>query len=104
VGVQLRIANTGSRTGKAVVQLYLSFPPSVKEPSTGETIETPVRVLRNFTKIELEPSSSQIVNLTLTRKDLSYWSVIQQNWVMPDGLFTLNVGHNSRDLPLQGTY
>ncbi len=102
--VQLRVSNTGSRQGKAVVQLYVSFPPSIKEPSTGETIDTPVKVLRNFTKIELEPSSDRIVTLSLTRKDLSYWSVIQQNWIMPDGPFTLAVGSSSRDLPLQGTY
>lgn len=104
VRVQLRVANTGSRKGKAVVQLYVTFPSSIKEQSTGETIETPVKVLRNFTKIELEAGSDQLVNLTLTRKDLSYWSVVQQNWVMPDGPFTLALGRSSRDLPLQGTY
>lgn len=102
--VQLRVANTGSRKGKAVVQLYVTFPPSIKEPSTGEVIDTPVKVLRNFTKIELDAGSDQVVNLTLTRKDLSYWSVVQQNWVMPDGPFSLSVGRSSRDLPLQGTY
>ena len=102
--VQLRVSNTGSRKGKAVVQLYVSFPPSVREASTGELIDTPIRVLRNFTKIELEAGSSQVVALTLTRKDLSYWSVVQQNWVMPDGDFALAVGRSSRDLPLHGTY
>ncbi|KIW57183.1 hypothetical protein PV05_05774 [Exophiala xenobiotica] len=104
VNVQLRISNTGSRKGKEVVQVYVGFPPSIREPSTGELIETPVRVLRNFTKVELEAGASQTVNLTLTRKDLSYWSVIQQNWVLPEGSFTISVGRSSRDLPLQGTY
>ncbi|KAK5191114.1 hypothetical protein LTR99_001499 [Exophiala xenobiotica] len=104
VNVQLRISNTGGRKGKEVVQVYVEFPPSIHEPSTGELIETPVRVLRNFTKIELEAGASQTVNLTLTRKDLSYWSVIQQNWVMPEGSFTISVGRSSRNLPLQGTY
>jgi beta-glucosidase len=104
VSVQLRVANTGRRKGNTVVQLYVEFPPSIKEPSTGEVINTPVRVLRNFTKIELEAGSNQVVTLSLTRKDLSYWSVVQQNWVMPDGPFTLAVGKSSRDLALQGTY
>ncbi|ETI23152.1 hypothetical protein G647_04949 [Cladophialophora carrionii CBS 160.54] len=104
VQVQIRVANTGHRKGHTVVQLYVSFPPSVKEPSTGEVIDTPVRVLRNFTKIELEAGSEQVVTLGLTRKDLSYWSVVQQNWVMPDGPFTLAFGKSSRDLVLQGTY
>ncbi|OAP56771.1 hypothetical protein AYL99_08883 [Fonsecaea erecta] len=104
VTVQVRVTNTGSRKGKSVVQLYVSFPAAIKEQSTNEIIETPVRMLRNFTKIELEAGADQVVNLSLTRKDLSYWSVVQQNWVMPDGPFTLDVGRSSRDLPLQGTY
>ncbi|EHY57368.1 hypothetical protein HRR83_002853 [Exophiala dermatitidis] len=104
VNVQVRVANTGNRKGKMVVQLYVSLPPSLREPATGEIIDTPVRVLRNFTKIELDAGADQLVNLTLTRKDLSYWSVVQQNWVMPEGLFTLEVGRSSRDLPLHATY
>lgn len=104
VNVQLIVTNTGNRKGKAVIQVYVSFPPSIREPSTGETIDTPTRVLRNFTKVELEVGANQTLNLTLTRKDLSYWSVVQQNWVMPEGSFTLEVGHSSRDLPLKGSY
>ncbi|KAI1626958.1 beta-glucosidase [Exophiala viscosa] len=104
VNVQVRVSNTGQRRGKEVVQVYVGFPPSIKEPSTGELIETPVQVLRNFTKIEIDAGASVIVNLTLTRKDLSYWSVVQQNWVMPDGPFTISAARSSRDLSLQGTY
>jgi beta-glucosidase len=104
VKVEVRVSNTGKRSGKEVVQIYVGFPPSIHEPSNGDLIETPVRVLRNFTKIELEAGGSEVVNLTLSRKDLSYWSVIQQNWVMPDGPFTIFAGRSSRDLPLNGTY
>ena len=102
--VSLSVTNTGSRTGKEVVQLYVSFPDGVTEPSTGETIDFPVRVLRNFEKIELQPGEEATVGLNLTRKDLSYWSVVQQNWVMPtEGKFKVSVGRSSRDLILEGT-
>jgi Glycosyl hydrolase family 3 C-terminal domain/Fibronectin type III-like domain len=104
VQVDARITNVGARTGKEVVQVYVSLSPDAKEQSSGDLIDTPVRVLRNFTKIELEPNDSQVVTLTLTRKDLSYWSVLEQNWIMPDGDFTIAVGRSSRDLLLQGTY
>ena len=104
VQVQLRVSNTGSRKGMTVVQVYVSFPELIKEPSTGEIIDTPIQVLRNFTKIELEARSSQIISLTLNRKDLSYWSVVQQNWVMPAGKFIVSVGRSSRDLPLMDVY
>jgi beta-glucosidase-like glycosyl hydrolase len=105
VEVSVKVSNTGSRTGKEVVQLYLGFPKNVKDSASGELIDFPVRVLRNFEKIELEPGKSTIVKMELTRKDLSYWSIWQQNWVMPtEGEFTIYVGKSSRDLPLTGTY
>ena len=72
---------------------------------TFEEIEFPDRVLRNFTKVELDPGTKQTVELTLSRKDLSYWSVRWQNWVMPgDGKFRIWVGRSSRDLILAGEY
>lgn len=104
VAVQVSVTNTGHRKGKEVVQLYVTFPSSITEPTTREIIDTPVKTLRNFTKIELEAGETQLVNLTLTRKDLSFWSVIRQNWIMPEGEFTLAVGRSSRDLNLQGVY
>ena len=61
-------------------------------------------MLRNFEKVELQPGQKIVVELNLTRKDLSYWSVVQQNWVMPtEGEFRISVGRSSRDLPLEGT-
>lgn len=104
VAVQVSVTNTGHRKGKEVIQLYVTLPSSITEPATKEIIETPARALRNFTKIELEAGETQLVNLTLTRKDLSFWSVVRQNWIMPEGEFALSIGRSSRDLPLQGVY
>jgi beta-glucosidase-like glycosyl hydrolase len=102
--VSLSVTNSGSRAGKDVVQLYISFPDVVVEPPTGELIDFPVKVLRNFEKVELQPGQEIVVELNLTRKDLSYWSVVQQNWVMPtEGEFKISVGRSSRNLPLEGT-
>lgn len=70
-----------------------------------EQIEFPDRVLRNFTKIELAPGGRETVEMTLSRKDLSYWSVRWQNWVMPEeGQFGIWVGKSSRDLIWAGEY
>lgn len=103
VHVSVRVKNTGNRSGKDVVQLYVSLPQDVKD-QTGAVIDMPVRSLRNFTKIELDQGEEQTVNLTLSRKDLSYWDVLEQNWVMPDGGFEIAVGRSSRDLPLKSVY
>lgn len=105
LGVAVRVTNTGKRPGKEVVQVYISFPKNVVEPSTGERIDFPVKVLRRFKKVEVHPGASQVVQLRLTRKDLSYWSVVQQNWVMPvEGEIKIRIGRSSKDLPLEAAY
>ncbi|KAL5478754.1 hypothetical protein ACEPAI_2031 [Sanghuangporus weigelae] len=105
--VRFNLTNTGKRTGKEVVQLYVSFPGNVHigdGPSPpGLYHDFPVRVLRGFDKVELAVGESKVVKLELTRKDLSYWSVVHQNWVMPTrGHFKISVGSSSRNLPLSG--
>lgn len=99
------VKNTGSREGKEVVQIYVSFPEGVVEHRgvglEPEIIEFPDRVLRNFEKVELKPNETTTVITTLTRKDLSYWSVRAQNWLLPvEGQFRIQAGRSSRDLPL----
>ena len=120
VEVSLRISNTGHRSGKEVVQVYVSYPEGVTEPDLGLTDDTdstsnaggtmidfPPKSLRAFHKTDtpMEPGESRVVTLNLTRKDLSYWSTRQQNWVMPvEGKFGIHVGRSSRDLRLHGEY
>ncbi|KAJ6077026.1 hypothetical protein N7499_009007 [Penicillium canescens] len=103
--LSVEVTNTGTRPGQDVVQVYVSFPEDVAEHRglgwLRETIEFPDRVLRNFEKIRLKPGEMTTVKMTLTRKDLSYWSVRSQNWVLPtEGKFRIWVGRSSRDLPL----
>ncbi|KAI5114583.1 hypothetical protein M0805_006516, partial [Coniferiporia weirii] len=105
--VEVTVTNTGQRTGKEVVQLYVSFPENVHvgdvegKARKGRYNDFPLNVLRGFEKVELAPGENKRVVLKLTRKDLSYWSVTHQNWVVPtQGKFRLNVGSSSRILPL----
>ena len=105
LSVSVNVTNTGLRTGKQVVQVYVSFPENVIDVSTGKKIEFPVRVLRGFEKVEIEMGKTKTVEIKLTRRDLSYWSVGRQNWVMPDtGEFTIAVGASSQDLPVHATW
>ncbi|KAI9809094.1 MAG: hypothetical protein M1825_002383 [Sarcosagium campestre] len=98
--VSIELKNTGKVAGQEVVQVYVSLNKTITE--TGEDLEYPIKVLRSFEKVALEPGASQNVKLNLTRKDLSYWSTIHQNWIMPTGgKFTILVGNSSRNLPLR---
>ncbi|KAL2865777.1 beta-glucosidase [Aspergillus lucknowensis] len=89
--VSVSVTNTGPVHGATVPQLYVTFPDST--PSG-----TPPKQLRGFEKVALEPGESRVVSFALARRDLSYWDVVSQEWVVPEGEFTLRVGFSSRDL------
>ncbi|OLN97641.1 putative beta-glucosidase G 2 [Colletotrichum chlorophyti] len=92
VRVTARVTNTGTVTGATVPQLYVSLPrDSVPEG-------TPVQVLRGFDKVSLEPKESKMVHFDLLRRDLSYWDVASQTWVIPEGPVEFRVGLSSRDI------
>ena len=98
VRVAVDVTNTGPYAGKAVVQLYLGYPDKAG-------VDFPVRVLRGFDKVDLAPGASATVTLNLTRRDLSYWDTARQNWAMvTEGQYRLQVGHSSRDLPVEGVW
>ncbi|KAJ5573564.1 CAZyme family GH3 [Penicillium hispanicum] len=90
------IQNTGSVAGAEVAQLYIGLPDSA--PST------PPRQLRGFQKLSLQPQQSGTVSFTLTRRDLSYWDVQAQKWVVPSGNFRVYVGSSSRSIQQQSVF
>jgi beta-glucosidase len=102
ITLSFTLKNTGQRTGKEVPQIYVRFPSGVRSQGpNAEEVDFPVRVLRQFEKIELKAGESKVVEINLTRKDLSYWDIWSQNWVMPvDGAFGVDIARSSRDVAL----
>lgn len=94
--VSMEVKNVGKVSGFVVPQLYLSFPQDTTPSGT------PLRVLRGFSKALLEPDTAQSVMFPLTRRDVSFWDVLRQDWVVPEGNFTFSVGFSSRNLRLEG--
>ncbi|KAL1971151.1 hypothetical protein VTN77DRAFT_102 [Rasamsonia byssochlamydoides] len=85
------ITNTGKVAGDEVPQLYVSL---------GGPDDAP-KVLRGFDRITLEPGQSTLWTTTLTRRDISNWDPVTQNWVVTNYTKTVYVGNSSRNLPLQ---
>ncbi|KAK9651161.1 hypothetical protein V6Z96_004343 [Aspergillus fumigatus] len=74
--VSVTVTNTGSRPGRAVAQLYVELPDSLGE--------TPSRQLRQFAKTKtLAPGTSETLTMEITRKDISVWDVVVQDWKAP---------------------
>ncbi|KAK0673676.1 family 3 putative glycoside hydrolase [Cercophora samala] len=92
--VKVDVKNTGEREGVEVVQLYLS-PNNPLSPSL---------LLRGFTDIPLPPNATATLTFPLTRRDLSNWNTLTQNWeILTDYPKTIFVGSSSMDLRLNGT-
>jgi beta-glucosidase len=86
------ITNTGSVSGAEVAQLYLGIPGS------------PVRQLRGFDKVMVQVNETKTISFAVTRRDLSVWDVVSQQWkLQQDVKYGVWVGASSRDLRLNGT-
>lgn len=89
--VTAEITNTGDLFAHEVPQLYVGIPNS------------PARQLRGFDRVPLSPGLSKTVTFPLTRRDLSIWDVVVQQWRLQKGKYPIYVGASSRDFKLNGT-
>jgi beta-glucosidase len=87
VDVSVTVTNTGDRAGAEVVQLYLQ--------DEVASVTRPVRLLRGFDRIELNPGESRMVSFTLDREDMSMYD-IDMNRVVEPGWFSVYVGGDSQ--------
>jgi len=96
VEVSLQVINTGPRAGAEVVQLYLS--------DIKASLDRPVKELKGFRRVVLEPGQSQTVTFTLNREAMSFYSPQAKGWVAEPGEFQVLVGASSRDIRLKGSF
>ena len=86
------VKNVGSRTGKTVVQLYVS--------DLVSTPIRPVRELKGFEKVELRPGETKQVSFQLDKRSFAYWNQQLHDWHVETGEFAIEVGQSSRDICL----
>lgn len=86
------VTNTGKVKGDEVVQLYIRDELS--------TVTRPVKELKDFKRISLEPGETKKVELDINPEKLKYWDINMQ-FVVDPGEFTVMVGNSSADKDLQ---
>lgn len=87
--VTVPVSNTGKYSGEEVIQLYLSDP--------AASISRPVKELKNFVRVMLQPGETKDVTITVTTDDLKFYnSELKYDW--EPGEFIIYAGTNSRDL------
>ncbi|MFF2910737.1 beta-glucosidase BglX [Paenibacillus sp. NPDC057934] len=83
------VTNAGDRAGEETVQLYIQ--------DVHGSVVRPVKELKGFRKIRLEPGESSEVVFTITEEDLKYY-LPDRSFRAESGGFRLYVGPNSRDV------
>jgi beta-glucosidase len=83
------LTNTGDRAGEEVLQLYIADPVA--------TISRPVKELKNFKKVMLQPGEKQEVTFNVTPDDLKFYnSDLVYDW--EPGEFKIYIGTSSADV------
>jgi beta-glucosidase len=90
--VLVDVKNTGHRAGTETVQLYIR--------DLVSSVTRPIKELKGFQKIELQPGESKTVALEITPESLAFYDV-RMKYVVEPGDFEIMVGNSSRDGDLQ---
>ncbi|WP_216848914.1 glycoside hydrolase family 3 C-terminal domain-containing protein [Pedobacter sp. L105] len=90
--VKLKVKNTGKVAGKEIVQLYVG--------NTDATVSRPVKELKAFTKLALEPGEEKTAEFKLSKRDFAYYNVRLHDWAVNPGVFHILAGGSSAGLPL----
>ncbi|MDR8389805.1 beta-glucosidase BglX [Aliifodinibius sp. S!AR15-10] len=94
VNVTVDVMNIGERTGEEVVQLYIR--------DLVGSVTRPVKELKGFEKIQLDPGETQTVSFNLGPEKLAFYNIDMEKVVEP-GEFKVFVGGNSQDV-LEGGF
>ena len=89
IEARVTVTNTGSRAGDEIVQMYIH--------DTAASIARPIKELKGFRRIHLEPGEQQIVTFEVDEELLKFYNA-DLRYVAEPGEFTLMVGPNSEDL------
>ena len=90
ISIKVPVTNTGSRSGSETVQLYIS--------ELKPKVERPVKELKAFSKVFLQPGEMQEVEFTIDRSALSYYDDQAGCWTAEPGTFEALVGTSSANI------
>ena len=94
VTVSFELANTGARAGAEVAEVYV-------EP-VKPGVFRPLKELKGFKKVFLQPGEKRSVSITLDQDTFSYYNPDTKSWVVEKGKYKILIGSSSRDLRLEG--
>ncbi|MEU6549628.1 glycoside hydrolase family 3 C-terminal domain-containing protein [Streptomyces sp. NPDC046915] len=95
-GYEVRVTNTGRRSGAEVVQLY------VHQRASRDA--QPLKQLKAFERVSLKPGETRTVRLRVRASDLAHWDVTRSKWVVETGAYDVMAGASATDIRARATW
>lgn len=95
IAVSFDVTNSGQVAGSEAAQVYVS--------QAGASVTRPIKELKGFAKVFLQPGETQRMTVFLDQRSLSYFDPVRNAWVAEPGSFSILVGASSQDIRLRGT-
>jgi beta-glucosidase len=95
ISVTFVVTNIGERRGKETAQLYVR--------PRGPSAERPVKELKGFSKVALEPLERKIVRIDLDARAFAFYDPGKRDWVVEPGAYDLLIGGSAADIEWQAT-
>ncbi|MBY9006090.1 MAG: glycoside hydrolase family 3 C-terminal domain-containing protein [Candidatus Lokiarchaeota archaeon] len=92
IKITVDILNSGNRYGAEIVQLYIQ--------DIESSIDRPLKELKGFKKVYLQPKQKERVEFTIKKEDLSYYDENINSWITEKGEFIILIGSSSKDIRL----
>jgi len=96
ITVTAQVKNIGEVAGAEVVQLYLH--------DKKASVERPIKELKGFDKVFLQPGETQQISIELSIRDLSFWDVNTNNWLAEPGEFEVLLGTSLDSIRLKSIF
>lgn len=91
--VSFNLKNTGKVKGEEIAQLYIN--------DVKSSIDRPVKELKRFKKVSLNPGEEKTIEFELDEKALSFFDPSTKNWKAESGEFEVLIGSSSEDIKLK---
>ncbi|GIW70379.1 MAG: hypothetical protein KatS3mg101_1126 [Patescibacteria group bacterium] len=94
LSISVKIKNISEIKGEEVVQLYIGY-------NDSKSNLKPVKELKGFQKISLNPNEEKTVMFKIYSNDLSYYNTTSKMWEIKEGNYEILIGSSSRDIHLK---
>ncbi|MGD8782680.1 MAG: glycoside hydrolase family 3 C-terminal domain-containing protein [Ignavibacteria bacterium] len=96
IEIYCSVKNTGKYKGDEVIQVYVK--------DVEASVKVPIRQLKRFKRVTLEPNKTKEVGFTLPASELSFYDIESNSFIIEPGKFEIQIGSSSNDIRLKDVF